>query len=130
MHVHRSSADDVTDGATGQTSSGAGARRKACIRRSGYPVQVDGGRGLQRAIGMRNSRSDVKDVDRLLTSASLQNKQKRNLRECVDNADGFDMLEPRRCETVERAVKQIMHQLNLLAKLWKVVSVDLSSFSC
>lgn len=38
----------------------------------------------------------------------------------MDNADGFDMLEPKRCETVERAVKQIMHQLNLLAKLWKV----------
>ncbi|KAJ3055799.1 Centromere/kinetochore protein zw10 [Rhizophlyctis rosea] len=48
-------------------------------------------------------------------------KQIRNLRECVDNADGFDMLESKRCEIVERAVKQIMHQLNLLAKLWKPI---------
>ncbi|KAJ3034442.1 Centromere/kinetochore protein zw10 [Rhizophlyctis rosea] len=49
------------------------------------------------------------------------NKQKINLKECVENADGFDVQEQKRFDVVERAVKQIMHQLDLLVKIWKPV---------
>lgn len=50
----------------------------------------------------------------------MQENQKSNFRECIAAAEGFDVLEQGRFETVERSIKQLLYQMNHLAKLWKV----------
>ncbi|KAJ3283946.1 Centromere/kinetochore protein zw10 [Borealophlyctis nickersoniae] len=48
-------------------------------------------------------------------------KQRDNLRECIESADGFDVVDDARHAAVERAIKQVLYQLRHLSKLWKPV---------
>ncbi|KAI8906605.1 Centromere/kinetochore Zw10-domain-containing protein [Powellomyces hirtus] len=48
-------------------------------------------------------------------------RQRKNLKDIVDSADGFDVLDDRRKDIVERVLKQLSHQVVLLSHVWQPV---------